>query len=151
MQKSVFEILIGGSVLVIAALFLVFAYSTRAAKQAGEYELVARFADVGALVEGDPVQISGIRVGTVVKKEVDPQTFDVVLGFTVANNIALPEDSRAQITGESLAGGKYVQLVPGVSETMLSPKEEIKDTKDVINVEALVGELIKLAVGAGNK
>ncbi len=151
MQKQVFETLIGGGMLVVAALFLVFAYSREATKQSGEYELVARFTEVGALVEGDPVRISGIRVGTVVKKEVDPETFDVVLVFTVADEIRLPVDSKARITGESLAGGKYVKLVPGLSETMLAPKEEIKETKDAINVEALVGELITLAVGGGDE
>ena len=151
MQKQLFETLIGGGMLVVAALFLVFAYSREAAKQSGEYQLYARFAEVGALVEGDPVRISGIRVGTVVKKEVDPETFDVVLVFTVADNISLPVDSKARITGESLAGGKYVKLVPGASETMLAPKEEIKETKDAINVEALVGELITLAVGGGDE
>ncbi len=151
MQKQLFETLIGGGMLVVAALFLVFAYSREAAKQSGEYELVARFTEVGALVEGDPVRISGIRVGTVVKKEVDPQTFDVVLVFTVTDNISLPVDSKAHVTGESLAGGKYVKLVPGQSETMLAPKAEIKDTKDAINVEALVGELITLAVGGGDE
>jgi len=148
MQKQLLETLIGGGMLVIAALFLVFFFTTKAAKQAGEYELFARFGDVGALVEGDPVRISGIRVGTVVKKEVDPETFDVVLGFTISDQYKLPLDSKAQITGESLAGGKYVKLVPGASETMLKPKQAIMDTKDVINVEALVGELIRLAVGS---
>ena len=151
MQRQLYEILIGGGMLVVAALFLVFAYSREATKQAGEYELVARFSEVGSLVEGDPVRISGIRVGTLVKKEVDPVTFDVVLVFTVADNIELPVDSKAHITGESLAGGKYVKLVPGSSETMLAAKEEIKDTKDAINVEALVGELIKLAVGSDDE
>lgn len=151
MQRQLYEMLIGGGMLVVAALFLVFAYSREAAKQAGEYELVARFTEVGALVEGDPVRISGIRVGTLVKKEIDPVTFDVVLVFTVADNILLPVDSKAHITGESLAGGKYVKLVPGASETMLKAKEEIKDTKDAINVEALVGELISLAVGSDDE
>ena len=151
MQRQIYEMLIGGGMLVVAALFLVFAYSREAAKQAGEYELVARFTEVGALVEGDPVRISGIRVGTLVKKEIDPETFDVVLVFTVADNILLPVDSKAHITGESLAGGKYVKLVPGSSETMLAARSEIKDTKDAINVEALVGELIKLAVGSDDE
>lgn len=151
MQKQLYEMLIGGGMLVFAALFLVFAYSREATKQAGEYELVARFSDVGSLVEGDPVRISGIRVGTLVKKEVDPETFDVVLVFTVADYIKLPVDSKAHITGESLAGGKYVKLVPGSSETMLVAREEIKDTRDAINVEALVGELIKLAVGGDDE
>lgn len=151
MQKQLYEMLIGGGMLVFAALFLVFAYSREATKQAGEYELVARFSDVGSLVEGDPVRISGIRVGTLVKKEVDPETFDVVLVFTVADYIKLPVDSKAHVTGESLAGGKYVKLVPGSSETMLVAREEIKDTRDAINVEALVGELIKLAVGGDDE
>ena len=86
-----------------------------------------------------------------VNKEVDPETFEVVLVFTVAESFSLPVDSKAHITGESLAGGKYVKLVPGSSETMLAAKEEIKDTKDAINVEALVGELIKLAVGSDDE
>ncbi len=151
MRKQYLEMAIGAGVLVAAALFMVIVYSSKTVTEAGEYELVARFSEVGALVEGDPVRVSGIRVGNVVKKEVDPQSFDVVLIFTVADNIDLPVDTRAIVTGESLAGGKYLQLVPGNSETMLKLGEEILDTKDVINVENLVGELIKLAVGADDE
>ncbi|MFQ5955768.1 MAG: MlaD family protein [Kiloniellales bacterium] len=148
MRRQFLEMLIGAGVVVAAAVFMVIVYSSKTVKQAGEYELVARFLEVGSLVEGDPVRVSGIRVGNVVKKEVDPQSFDVVLIFTVTSDVKLPVDSRAMVTGESLGGGKYLQLVPGSSEAMLQPGEEVRDTKNVIDVESLVGELIKLAVGA---
>jgi phospholipid/cholesterol/gamma-HCH transport system substrate-binding protein len=140
--------LIGGSILVVAALFLVFAYSTGAVIERAGYELVARFGTIGSLDAGDDVRVSGIRVGRVARKEVDPESFDAVLILTIDGAVRLPVDSRALVTGESLAGNKYLQLVPGSSETMLTHGQEIKDTKDAVDVEALVGELIKLAVGA---
>jgi phospholipid/cholesterol/gamma-HCH transport system substrate-binding protein len=148
MSRELLESLIGGSVLVIGLLFLIFAYTAGAVGDGSSYELLARFRTVGSLATGDDVRVSGITVGQVARKQVDPETFEVVLTLKIDGEIALPDDTRALITGESLAGNKYVQLVPGTSETMLAPGREIADTKDVVDVEALVGELIKLAVGA---
>jgi phospholipid/cholesterol/gamma-HCH transport system substrate-binding protein len=148
MRREVLESLIGGSVLVVGLLFLVFAYTTGAVGDRTSYELFARFGTVGSLVTGDDVRVSGIPVGQVADKRVDPKTFDVVLVLSLDGTVKLPVDTRALVTGESLAGGKYVQLVPGTAETMLAPGQEIEDTKDVVEVEALVGELIRLAVGA---
>ena len=65
MKRNAVETIMGAVVLVVAALFLFFAYTTSEVRAVSGYELTARFDRVGGLREGADVRISGIKVGTV--------------------------------------------------------------------------------------
>ncbi len=71
MNGNLFEALIGAVVLVVAAVFLVFAFTTADIGTVQGYQVVAKFDRVDGLNIGSDVRLSGIKVGTVTSQELD--------------------------------------------------------------------------------
>jgi len=66
MSGNVIETVMGAVVLVVAALFLFFAYTTSQVRAVRGYQVTAQFERVGALRDGSDVRIAGVgRVGRV--------------------------------------------------------------------------------------
>ena len=112
------------------------------------YELTARFLKVGGLERGSDVRVSGVKVGTVVERTLDLDTFEAVVTFTVSEDVRLPSDTEAGVTAEGLLGGKYLRLFPGKEGDMLEPGQEIVLTRDFRALEDTVSEIIFLATDA---
>lgn len=142
MKRSVIETVLGAIVLFIAAFFLVFSYNTANVKQVSGYELVAMFSGIGGLAVGDDVQISGVKVGSVVDVSLNPDTYLAEVRMSIAPNVKIPDDTAALISSESLLGGKYLQLEPGASEDMLTPGGRVQYTQAPQNLEQLLGQFI---------
>lgn len=142
MQKSLVETLIGAVVLVVAGLFLYYAYSAGGRSNVEGYELVAKFDRVDGLREGSDVRMSGIKIGTVTQQTLDPQTFLAVVKMNVRSNVKLPTDSSAQIASDGLLGDKYLTLQPGAEDATLKPGGEITHTQGSIDIVSLVGRMI---------
>ena len=66
MRRNMIETVLGAVVLVVAALFVVFAYSSSSLHPQSGYTVSARFDRIGDLKVGDDVKLSGIKVGSVV-------------------------------------------------------------------------------------
>jgi phospholipid/cholesterol/gamma-HCH transport system substrate-binding protein len=145
MTRNPIETIMGALVLLVAAVFLVFAYTTADLRQVKGYPVTARFTKVGGLSVGGDVRIAGIQVGSVTAQELDPETFEAVVRMNVLERVRLPADTRAIISSDGLLGGSYVKLVPGSAETMLEAGAELDRTEDYQSLEDLVGEIIFLA------
>lgn len=142
MRRNLIETVLGGVVLLVAALFLVFAYSNASLRTVSGYELTAKFDRIDGLNQGGDVKVSGIKVGTIISQNIDPQSYLAVVRFTVDPSIKLPVDSAAEVVSESLLGSKYLSLVPGADAKMLQPGQEVRFTQSPINLESLVGQFI---------
>jgi len=151
MGRSAIETLMGGAVLLVAALFVYYASNTAQVSKVTGYELTARFFKVGGLAEGSDVRISGIKIGSVVDNRLDPVTFDAVVTMSIRTDIQLPTDTVAAIASSGMLGDKYLQLLPGTEATMLAVGDNIAQTKDFRSLEDQVGEIIFLATGGDGK
>lgn len=147
MGRNAIETVMGAAVLLVAAVFVYFAYNTAQIKAVTGYELSARFFKVGGLSKGSDVRISGIKVGTVVSNQLDPVTFDAVVTMSIRPDIQLPTDTVATISSSGMLGDKYVMLLPGDASDKLVAGGEIANTKDFRSLEDQVGEIIFLATG----
>jgi phospholipid/cholesterol/gamma-HCH transport system substrate-binding protein len=145
--RNVIETVMGAVVLAVAGLFIHFAYTTAQVRAPTGYSISAAFFKVGGLSDGSDVRISGIKVGTVASRNLDPTTFDAVVNLTIADGIRLPTDTVASIASEGLLGGKYVRLEPGKASTVIEPGGRITETRDFRSLEDQVGEIIFLATG----
>ncbi|MDR3538553.1 MAG: outer membrane lipid asymmetry maintenance protein MlaD [Acetobacteraceae bacterium] len=141
-RRSIAEMLTGAAVLLVAAGFLVYAIAHSGRSTAIGYGLYAKFDHIDGLAVGSDVRIAGVKVGSVTETQLDPQSFQAVVGLSVRNDIKLPKDSSAEITSESLLGGKFLALVPGGDETMLKPGQTITITQGSISLEQLLGKFI---------
>ena len=145
MKRNVIEAVLGGVVLVVAVIFLAFAYSVATVKSTGGYPISATFEKVGGLERGSDVRISGISVGTVTGQELDQKSFQAKVTLSIAQNVALPTDTEAAIVGDGLLGGKYVNLTPGRASDKIQPGGTLTHTHDYQSLEDLVGQIIFLA------
>ena len=143
--RNLAEVLTGAVVVGVAAFFLVFAVGQSGrsfGSAAGGVTLSAKFDRIDGLSAGADVRIGGVKVGSVVEQRIDPKTYLAVLRLRVDGGIGVPADSSAEITSESLLGGKYVALVPGGSDTMLRDGGEIGITQSAVSLESLLGRFI---------
>ncbi|WP_169569081.1 outer membrane lipid asymmetry maintenance protein MlaD [Sneathiella limimaris] len=143
MGNNIVETIIGAVVLAFAAIFLIFAYRTADLGGGGNgVNLTARFDKVDGLTVGSDVRMSGIKIGTVTSQELDSQTFQAVIGISIADNIQLPEDTAAKISSESLLGGSYLELEPGGADEVLANGDEITYTQSAVSLMDLIGQAI---------
>lgn len=142
MRKNVIETVIGALVLVIAALFAVFAYTSSDVANIDGYRITARFDRLDGIQVGSDVRVSGIKVGTVSQLVLDPVAFRAVAELTIDPSVTLPADTIAKVTSDGLLGSKYMSLDPGGDEENIRPGGEIKFTQSTISLEDLVGQFI---------
>ena len=142
MRGNVIEAVMGAVVLVVAAVFLLFAYNTSQVRAVSGYEVWANFERVDGIREGSDVRISGIKVGSVVSEMLDPKTFLANIRVSVEPSIKLPDDTVAEIVSSGLLGDKYLSLVPGGSDKTIPEGGKIKYTQSSVSLENLIGQMI---------
>ena len=149
MNKKPVETIMGFVVLIVAVLFLLFAYRVSDLQVVKGYEINARFLKVGGLSVGSDVRINGVKVGTVVNQKLDPEDYMVDVIMSIADNIRLPKDSEAAIVGDGLMGDKFIKLEPGKSKEYLTNGDTLANTKDFKTLEDMVGEIIFMVTDNG--
>ncbi len=142
MKKSPVETILGLAVLVFTGLFLFFAASRVNIKSVEGYPILTSFSKVGGLEEGADVRIGGVKVGSVLKMSLEPETYQVKTILSIQKDVKIPEDSSAAIVDSGLMGDKYVKIDPGLSRVMLKPDEAIKKCQDYRSLEDTIGRLI---------
>ncbi|MDH5771957.1 MAG: outer membrane lipid asymmetry maintenance protein MlaD [Rhodospirillaceae bacterium] len=147
MGRNAVETIMGAAVLLVAGVFVYFAYNTAEIKAVTGYEISANFYKVGGLTKGSDVRISGIKVGTVLDTHLDPSTFEAVVKMSISPEIKLPADTQASIASSGLMGDKYISLKTGNAMNFLDPGGKVLSTKDFRSLEDQVGEIIFLATG----
>ncbi len=151
MGRNAVETVMGAAVLLVAGVFVYFAYNTAEVRAISGYEISANFYKVGGLTKGSDVRISGIKVGTVLGTRLDPVTFDAVVDLSLLSEIKLPSDTQAKIASSGLMGDKYIALETGNAKDFIAPGGSISSTKDFRSLEDQVGEIIFLATGGEKK
>lgn len=142
MSRNAIETVMGALVLVIAGLFLFFAYSTSQIRRTSGYEVTANFDRIDGIREGGDVRISGIKVGSIVSQTLDPKTYLATVRMTIDPEVKLPTDTVAQIASSGLLGDKFLSLVPGGAEETIPPGGQIQFTQPAISLESLIGQYI---------
>jgi phospholipid/cholesterol/gamma-HCH transport system substrate-binding protein len=141
-RNNIIEAVMGAVVLLVAAFFLIFVYSSSQSTITHGYFLNANFDRIDGLVNGNDVKISGVKVGNIQSIEIDPKTYLAKVHFIVRPDIKVPTDTVAEIVSESLMGGKYLALVPGGSDDFLQAGQTISYTQSAISFEALIGKYL---------
>lgn len=143
-SEAVVETLFGALVLIAAAVFLAYSLATGGigASPAG-YKLTAHFGQVGSLVVGADVRVSGVKVGKVTAIRLDPKRYLAETELSFQPSLRLPDDSTAKVTTEGLLGGAYVSVEPGGSADMLSPGGEFNNTQGAVDLFGLIGQVLK--------
>ncbi|MDP9128746.1 MAG: MlaD family protein [Pseudomonadota bacterium] len=148
MGRSIFETILGAVVLAVALLFLVFAYSSSDLQKVKGYNVSANFPMVDGLKEGIDVKINGVKVGSVMALHLimdpGPNQYLVNVKMSLDPSVKLPTDTIAMIATESLLGGKYMSLEPGIDDDMVKTdgSGRITRTQAPLRLDDLIGQLI---------
>jgi phospholipid/cholesterol/gamma-HCH transport system substrate-binding protein len=151
MQRNIIETLMGAVVLVVAAMFIVLAYSVASLRASSGYEITAYFNKIGGVKVGSDIRVSGISIGSVTALELDPASFRAVVTMTVDEGYIFTVDSTAAIASEGLLGGNYIELVPGGSPDTIEPGGNIEYTQDSVDIVQLLGRFIFSVEKAGGE
>jgi phospholipid/cholesterol/gamma-HCH transport system substrate-binding protein len=151
MTGNVIETVMGGVVLVVAALFLFFAYTTSQVRAVQGYQVTAQFERVDGIHDGSDVRIAGVKVGSIISETLDPKTFLADVRMSIDPAYQLPDDTVAEVVSAGLLGDRYMALVPGGSEQMIPPGGRIKFTQAPVSLENLIGQMIFSQPGAQKK
>ena len=151
MKNTTVETAIGALVILIAAGFFVFAYSTSGAGTAsGGYRLKAEFDNVAGVNTGTDVRLAGIKIGTVVSQTLNPDNYQAVITMTIDPKVKLTDDTTAKITSEGLLGSNFVALDPGGSEIVLADGGEITNTQGAVDIWSLISKAMFEGKGGGS-
>ena len=142
MVRRVPELVAGFAVIVVAALFLIYALRGAGQVNTGGYVLRAQFGSVGGLSVGSNVKIAGVVVGHVASEALNPVTYAAEVTMTMDNRIKVPVDSSASVSSDGLLGGPYISVSPGGSQEMMKSGGMFQVTQSAINIEDLIGKFI---------
>jgi phospholipid/cholesterol/gamma-HCH transport system substrate-binding protein len=142
MKINLFEVAMGAVVLIVCLVFVVFVYSSSHWQPSQGYEVIARFDRIDGLMRGSDVRLSGVKVGTISRIHLDPQTYLAVVHITLVPQVTLPKDSSAEIVSDGLLGGKFMALVPGGDDEVIAAGGEIVHTQAAVSLESLIGKFI---------
>ncbi len=147
MDKKLAETATGAVVVLIAFAFLYLVFATAEVGTVQGYDVKAIFTKVGGLQPGSDVRISGVTVGAVKQRILDPETYRAVVTLTIKSGVKVPDDTVATIGSEGIFGGKYVLLKPGRSKKSLAAGTTFDKTEEYRTLEDQVGQIILLATG----
>ena len=110
MLKKPVETIMGLVVLLIALLFLGFAYNVSDLQVVQGYNLHAEFMKVGGLSTGSDVRINGIKIGTVTGQTLNNDDYTVDVKFSISSDVKLPKDSTVAIVKPKSIFKKVMRL-----------------------------------------
>ena len=106
------------------------------------YPVYAFFTSVSGLKTGAKVEMVGVQIGIVSTVSIDKERLLAKVEFRIDKNIELSEDVIASVKTSGIIGQKYIDILPGGSDIMLEPGEEIFNTESSLDIEALVRKFI---------
>jgi phospholipid/cholesterol/gamma-HCH transport system substrate-binding protein len=143
MERNTLETVLGAVVLIVAAGFLYMVYAqTDVGAQASGYPLELRFDSGGSTGVGTDVRIAGVKVGSVINQELDPEAYQAVVTIEVDDLVKLPKDTSAVVTSDGLLGDNYILLNIGGDTEMLAPGERIRNVQGAINLADLINKFV---------
>ena len=108
-----------------------------------DYEVTARFDNIGGLTVKAPVTLAGVTIGRVASIGIDADDYSarITLQIDQAHD-NLPTDTSAAILTSGLLGAQYVGLDPGAEETYLKDGDRIEITQSAVVLEHLIGQIL---------
>jgi phospholipid/cholesterol/gamma-HCH transport system substrate-binding protein len=149
MRNNTVETLIGAIVVLVAAAFLFFAYTSAGSGSVNGYQITARFSSADGITPGTDIRLHGIKIGTVSDLSLDPKTYMAIAHLSIRKDVALPDDSAVKITSSGLLGSSYVAIQPGGSNKNIRPGGELTNTEGSVDLIGLLGRAVM--GGGGSK
>ena len=94
MGRNIVETIVGALVLLVAGVFLFYAFAKSDRSGPNGYEISARFDRIDGLKRGADVTVSGVKVGSVTGFDLDRKTYEAEVRMMVSSSVSLPLDTN---------------------------------------------------------
>ena len=148
MGRNIVETIVGALVLVVAGVFVFYAFAKSDRGGPAGYEVLGRFDRIDGLKRGADVTLSGVKIGSVTGFDLDRKTYQAVVRMAISSNVSLPVDTHAKIVSESLLGGMVVVLEPGGDKQMIAAGGEIDRTQGAVPLSELIAKFMFGSTGS---
>jgi len=123
------EVGVGAFVLLGFAVFVALLFWLTGRSVGGEGERIpVVFGNVAGLKKGDPVMVSGVRVGRVEGVELE-RTGKVIVTLSVSADVRPRLDATAAIAALDLLGAKFIDYIPGVRPEPMPANQPLVGTQ----------------------
>lgn len=130
MKANYFETALGFLTILISSIFLIKLISVNSNDYSEKfYDLNAKFLEVGGLIVGNDVKMSGVKIGVVNRVYLDDD-FLANVEFKVFSNVKIPKESVVSISSDGILGNKYLSVIPENRDS----KEFLKQGSNFVNV-----------------
>lgn len=106
------------------------------------YQLYARFQSVSGLKPGADIEMAGVRIGQIFSISLDQERQVATVELKIKNDIVLTDDIIASVKTAGLIGDKYINILPGGSDTVLKAGDLITETESAIDIENLISKYV---------
>ena len=147
MKSNHFESILGILTLLVALVFLIRFLNTNSnSSNDNFYQLNAKFLEVGGLIVGNDVKMSGVKIGVVNNVNLD-EDYMANVGFQVIGTIQIPKDSLVSIKSDGILGNKYLSITPNNRESkdFVDKDQNLQNVEDFESIEDQVSKIIFLA------
>lgn len=141
MKNSIIETCVGFFVVLAAAAFLYFGYTSTSKHPSNGVSYKAVFESIDGIALNSEVKMGGVLLGVVTDIKVDP-TYQIVVTMKLNDSIKIPDDSSAEIKTPGLMGDKYIEIIPGNSDEFLSANGTFVYTKSASNLEGFINKIV---------
>lgn len=118
------ELIVGLSIVAAAIIFFVgVRYFQDLPVFRGSYTMFTSFDDAQGLVNGSPVRINGVNVGTVRNVELRTSLDDVQVEFQLHQGVEVPQGSVATVAGMEMLGNVQLEIILGPGSAPAYPEE----------------------------
>ena len=107
-----------------------------------DYEISAKFDNIGGLKSGAAVKSAGVVVGRVKKIECVGESFQAKVSLALQSEHAFPKDSSLKILTSGLLGEQYLDVTPGADEKNLVAGDRIGSTQSAVILENLISQFL---------
>jgi phospholipid/cholesterol/gamma-HCH transport system substrate-binding protein len=107
-----------------------------------DYEVSAKFDNIGGLKSGAAVKSAGVVVGRVKSIVFDAESFQAKVTVGLQAEHAFPKDSSLKILTSGLLGEQYLDISPGAEEANLAAGDLISFTQSAVILENLISQFL---------
>jgi phospholipid/cholesterol/gamma-HCH transport system substrate-binding protein len=106
------------------------------------YQVQAKFANIGGLKVRGPVKSAGVVVGRVTDIRFDNETYEAIVSMTIDAGYQFPRDTTAKILTSGILGEQYIGLEAGGDGVMLKNGDRLRLTQSAVVLENLISQFL---------
>ena len=106
------------------------------------YQVLAKFDNVGGLKPKAAVRSAGVVVGRVRAIAFDDKSFQATVTLDLESRYAFPKDSSLKILTSGLLGEQYIGVEAGGDEKNLGAGDTIANTQSAVVLENLISQFL---------